>query len=320
MKKTFVLSDQTVNMYGYVVLTAGIGLARFLENPVMLFNHDKDCVIGRWENIRIENNQLLADAEFDLNDEEAAKIAKKVDDGFIKAASVWIDFEEKDVKLDAPGYIGIPTVVNCVLMEASVVSVPANRSALTLSAGGKKIEDDQLARKLSAEFKKHKHMNEELKPIFEALGLTLSATSTADHAVEAIKALKKTSGDATEKVTTLEAQLSAINENKAVELVESAIASKKLSADSKDHFMKLAKADFDSTKAIIEKMTPYKSIADQLNAGGKGDQGNQDPYAGKTYKDLQKENPQYLAAMRKNEPERYKQLWLAAFPNGKFNG
>ena len=61
---TFVLSDESVNSYGFVVLTEGIDTSAFERNPVMLYMHNRDGnVIGRWENIRKEDKRLLGDAE-----------------------------------------------------------------------------------------------------------------------------------------------------------------------------------------------------------------------------------------------------------------
>ena len=52
---TFVLHDETVNTYGFRMLTSGANLEEFRKNPVILLNHkDWELPIGRWENIRIE--------------------------------------------------------------------------------------------------------------------------------------------------------------------------------------------------------------------------------------------------------------------------
>ena len=54
-KTTFVLTDESVNSYGYRVLTSGIKMEQFLKNPVMLYSHDNNRMpIGTWENVRPE--------------------------------------------------------------------------------------------------------------------------------------------------------------------------------------------------------------------------------------------------------------------------
>mgnify|MGYP003375424942 FL=1 len=38
--KTFVLHDESVNTYGFRMLTSGAVLDEFIKNPVMLLNHN----------------------------------------------------------------------------------------------------------------------------------------------------------------------------------------------------------------------------------------------------------------------------------------
>jgi len=73
-KYTFILSDESVNSYGQIILTEGINIERFAKNPVMLYMHERNTVIGRWDNIRKEGKQLLADAFFDANIELARTV------------------------------------------------------------------------------------------------------------------------------------------------------------------------------------------------------------------------------------------------------
>ena len=73
MAKTFILSDGSVNSYGFSVDMTNLHLERFRNNPVMLYNHYD--LIGKWENLRVEDGKLLAEASFMDGDEEA--LAKK---------------------------------------------------------------------------------------------------------------------------------------------------------------------------------------------------------------------------------------------------
>ena len=94
---TFVLSDESVNSRGFVVLTEGIDTSVFEQNPVMLYMHVLDGnVIGRWENIRKEDNKLLADAVFDDSTELGAQVKKQVEGGFLRAVSIGIEAITKE--------------------------------------------------------------------------------------------------------------------------------------------------------------------------------------------------------------------------------
>lgn len=124
---TFVLSDESVNSYNSVVLTAGIDTAQFERNPVMLYMHDRDNgVVGRWENIRKDGDKLLADAVFDDSTELGAKIKKQVDNGFLRCVSIGIDVINQE-ELN-----GVQTVTKSRLIEASVVDIPSNSNAIKL--------------------------------------------------------------------------------------------------------------------------------------------------------------------------------------------
>ena len=124
---TFILSDESLNSYGFVVQTAGIDTAQFERNPVMLYMHDRESgVVGRWENIRKDGTKLIADAVFDESTELGAKIKKQVDNGFLRCVSIGIDnVTQEDLN-------NVQTVVKCRLIEASIVDIPSNANAVKL--------------------------------------------------------------------------------------------------------------------------------------------------------------------------------------------
>ena len=148
---TFIVSDGSVNRFGFPVVTEGIQLDAFIKNPVMLYMHLRDgdffstapenVPIGRWENLRIENGNLLADAVFDEGDDFAMEIKRKVDDGFLNAASIGIEIlaisEDADDML--PGQTR-PTVLKSELLEISIVDIPANSNAIKLMNKGQTVK------------------------------------------------------------------------------------------------------------------------------------------------------------------------------------
>jgi HK97 family phage prohead protease len=141
MPKTFICSDESINRYGFRVLTAGIDISLFKKNPIMLFNHERmswgadvyNGPIGRWDNIEKKESQLLADPIVDENDPKGAILSKKVENDFIRAASIGFQIIEtsEDPKLMLPGQTR-PTVTKCKLIEISLVDIPANTNAVSL--------------------------------------------------------------------------------------------------------------------------------------------------------------------------------------------
>ena len=61
-QKRIILSDSSLNCYGYRVLTSGMSIEAFKKNPIMLYMHFRDeglpyCVdykaIGHWVDIQL---------------------------------------------------------------------------------------------------------------------------------------------------------------------------------------------------------------------------------------------------------------------------
>ena len=113
MTYTFIISDESVNADGFVIQTKGIRTERFKKNPVMLYMHAREKgVIGRWDNIRTEGSQLIAD--------------ERVDGGFLRSASIGLSVLNYE-RID-----GVDTVTDCELTEVSIVDIPSNRNAVKL--------------------------------------------------------------------------------------------------------------------------------------------------------------------------------------------
>lgn len=276
--KRLILSDESLNSYGFWVKTSGIGQTRFLKNPVMLFNHhrttkgkkDEILPIGRWEDLRIEDGVLTGVPVFDEKDEFAMRIKNKVEGGFLSGCSIGITVREWSEKPEdlKPGQ-QYPTVVACELMEVSVVDIPSNPN----SAGGVVLFDsdenvitladgrlpDGIINKLNAT-----QMNKDL-----ALKLGLPETATVEEccaAIDRLKAkdteiqtLKSEKSNLENEVRTLKAEKADAKKAEAVKLVDEAVKDGRIDAKAKERFEKLFESDFDNAKAILEsipKRTP----------------------------------------------------------------
>ena len=84
--KRCVLSDESINCYGYRVLTSGIDLSAFRKNPLLLWAHFRDegsarwcnyLPIGHWEDIEVKDGVLSACPVFDCTDELSQTICDK---------------------------------------------------------------------------------------------------------------------------------------------------------------------------------------------------------------------------------------------------
>lgn len=121
---TFLVSDESENSHGFTVKTEGIDTTQFLKNPIMFFMHERTNVIGKWENLKIEDGKMYADAVFDTDSPLGKEIALKVDKGFLKSASIGVKYNEEDLVNNV--------LEKCVLMEISIVDIGSNPNALKL--------------------------------------------------------------------------------------------------------------------------------------------------------------------------------------------
>lgn len=123
-KQTFLVSDESDNSYGFKVLTEGIDTTQFEKNPIMLYMHERPTIIGRWENLRKEDNKLYADAIFDTESEKGKEVARQVEQGFLRGASLGITYQKEDLKNSV--------LEKCQLYEISIVDIGSNPNALKL--------------------------------------------------------------------------------------------------------------------------------------------------------------------------------------------
>lgn len=312
-QNTFVLNDETVvNSHGFRVKNAGISLVRLKANPVILAQHNNSVwsVIGRWENIRIEGSQLLADAVFDTEDAEAAKIAGKVERGFLKGASMGLlPIGDSPFILDSNG---IPLLDSSEALESSIVAIPSNRSAVKLyAAEGIEMTMDEI--KLSITSKKFTSNNIGMNKItlsvqtLLVLGLQNSDDNVAtQNAVETLAVKFKENEvalDASKKqVLELQEKLSKIELSEATALVDKAIADKKLGAEQRDAFLKLASSDLSACKTAIESLTPRAGLPPVKNP----DVTNLEV---KTEEDFLKLTLDQQLEFKKNNPVEYQNLF-----------
>ena len=55
----FVLSDGTLDRMGDVIEPGGWQLDQIKSDPPVLFNHDRDQIVGRWTEIRVKDGKLI---------------------------------------------------------------------------------------------------------------------------------------------------------------------------------------------------------------------------------------------------------------------
>ena len=256
--KEFVLSDENqLNAYGFYVSTEGMNIDRFLNNPVMLDTHNNTSksVLGKWDNVRKEIGKVLAKPIFDIDDDEAANIAGKVERGFINGASVGLLFDPSDLIM-----VGDKTILSkSELIEASICAIPSNPNALQFYAKGNKnkaLTESELKKLcLSAVIKNFNidmNLQEELIKL-----LGLENTATDELILEAVKKIVKSSAENEEQAQkALDQKLSL------------AIQQGKINATQKQALLSFAKVDPAGFNTMIDNLPAKKSLANLIVPGG----------------------------------------------------
>ena len=99
------------------------GLDNFKNNPILLFNHDYNTPIGKATGLEVTDRGLKIDG---IISKSAGKIADMVKEGILGAFSVGFRVKDADYIEETDGL----RIKDAELFEVSVVSVPANQSAI----------------------------------------------------------------------------------------------------------------------------------------------------------------------------------------------
>ncbi len=284
-KIEFILTDDSINESGFRISTEGMDISQFIANPIMLYMHIRAndwtnpeyTPVGIWTNIRKEGNKIIATPEFDMDDEFAAKIARKVEKRHLRACSVGIRvLAVSDDEADLEKGQTRGTVTKSRLLECSIVDIPRNGNALRLSyndgtdlmelGGNASVEKlDNILPTIN------KKLNMEI--LLSTLGLKKDA-SEAD-ALAAVTQLKNNAAQLQAEKTNLEAEVQTLKNEKATEkcasLVDKAIEAKKITAADRDTWLGLAKNNYESTEKALATLKGFTSLADKIESSKSDD-------------------------------------------------
>lgn len=320
MKHKFIINDENiVNEYGYRVMTDGIDTVQFMRNPVVLFIHSRGFeksngpegheVIGRVVALERKDGQLIAEIEFDVEDDFAKKISGKVDRGYIRMASIYADVIETSVDPEdiLPGQI-FETVMTSKLVEVSIVDIGGNDNALKLSKEGKRIKLKRL--------KSKPEINSDMDMKTIALALGMGAETKPETVLGKVNELKLAKETAENRVQELEGQIKASTKAEGEALVDKAVKLNLIPEGLKESQLKAFESDPEGQKAVLSKLIQDKE-ADAAQEGketavrevvlnGTGTKGKKTVEL--TFDYLQKNDPNELRRLRDEDPKEYARL------------
>jgi len=305
--------------------TKGIDLSEFNDNPIMLFNHEYDKPIGNWESIETTDNDVTAIPNFD-EDSLSKTIGEKYSKGSLKSASIGI--EVLDAYLDVDDTV---VVSKSRLLEASIVSIPANPKAKKVKAGRTEVLTFSQNELLNISDLKNKlKMSKETEPVIEQ-GCDEDKIETVELAempieeqpieevvapeeviMESIDELKdvieklnslikvkeQTISEQANEIETLKLSVSNYVKKEKQSLITDAINLNKINAESTDTFINLSIEELQNIFNSIPSKTASLSV--ELSRQVVGDV--------KTYDWYLKNDKEGLKKLAKTNPTLYKQL------------
>lgn len=321
-KQPFVFNDETVeNSYGFSILTAGIGLSRFKNNPVMLDSHwnNTSNVLGSWDKVKKTKGLLTGRPVFDSEDKDVKKIEGKVDRGFVKSCSMGISFNREDLKLAGGKLI----LTKCELYEVSIVAIPSNANSIRLYVGDNETPlTDEEVQELCLSITDDKEVNpienknenlENMKIKLEAAVCTLLGVaigSEMDQAELNAKLLALGTERDTLKTenSALELKLGAIAQKEeqaklaAINLqVETAVKEGRITADKSADFVNLGISNPELLTSTLAGIPAKASLSAQVETAGNTEV--------KTIEDFQKLDHEGQLSFKTKQPELYKKLF-----------
>lgn len=297
VEKEFCLTDNSVNVYGYRLLTEGLELERF-NPPIGYLMHERDKGVAvRWEDFRLDGDKLYAKPV--INDRDFPQLAQLIEDGFYNAASVghivvleWSD----DEKMKIVGQSDI-TVTKWFPRECSIVDIPGNYNAIAQLYD----ENDNVLHDLSDNLssinnhKNERNMKKLLLPLLIAAGFRdLNENSSEALFEKCVKDLV----DKASKCQKIEKELSELKskmvQDELEAILKEALDGHKINSQMADKLRKTYKENPQDLKDLLACVEPKQKVEIETVDSGSN-------YSDMSWDELDKSGK--LAELKANDPE-----------------
>ncbi|HAQ21116.1 MAG TPA: hypothetical protein DCR40_18065 [Prolixibacteraceae bacterium] len=285
MGRRVLISDETVNSYGFYLLNSGGDMTQYKKNNILLWMHnrpwrgtkDEVLALGTVDNVSFNEKEQRweGDLNFDMKDEFAAKIAQKWDDGIYKMVSAGIRVIEQssDAKYIKPGQ-RYETATKWALKEVSVVDIGSNPNSLALYD-----EEDNVVN-LS-----ENPQEIPIKKLILKSDDTMEIVKLADGSeltvaqVQELADKAKTAEQTITQLTTERNQLQTENDGfkladanakkaEATALVDAAVLDGRIDATGKESYLQFFESNHEAAKTALTAIPKRKPVRDQLKDEG----------------------------------------------------
>lgn len=285
-RKDFIVSDESVNSYGFTVRSDGVVFAKHIP---AFFEHDLTAdPIGHWENVRKEGADWMATLVYGGNSSlDAQKIYGLIDSGHIAQASLGIDLSPQNTEFSADS----KALMRSFVLEISVVKIASNKNAIALYDGS--------LRKIIAKINLNAYLNP-CKMLKAKELLNLSANATEEEVAKAIEDLQKKSSDVSAELLTLKA-------NQQKNSIKVVLDASGVTGDERTQFEKLMELDFDTAEKLLKTRKPTLRLSG-IPATNSTDS-KKVTHNGMTWLELQKQNPSALLRLKSDNLELFKLMY-----------
>lgn len=307
MGKRVRISNDSLNSYGFRVLTSGMDVTQYNRNPVLLYMHERGNVVGYVKDLKVENNEVTGELMFDCASELSQRCKKQFEFGSLRMVSAGLDILEtsEDASMLVQGQTR-PTITKSKLFEVSVADVGANDDALVLHKDGKIItlgrDGDCDLPLLNNNNKQQKTEEMDNKTIALQLGLPETATEAEISAkITELNAVK-------EQNASLMKEKDKLTLESITNLVTHAIADKRLEEKDNDQFVELGKKiGTEELEKTLKAMHPAVKLSSVI-----GHQGST-PTDEKKLTKLSDVPAEQIATLRSENLEEYTRLYKAEY-------
>jgi hypothetical protein len=283
--KEFLITDSSLNVYGFRLLSSGFLVDEFKKNPIGFYLHADadltDCdrgqgVLVRWEDFRQNEDAWFAKPVINLEHPRGERTVEEIENGFLNGASVGkivaLEFSE-DASQMLAGQQG-PTVTKWYCKELSLVDIPGNSNALTqlslVDSNGNAIN--------LADFKTQKSMKqifltpEQIKQmnLADNADSAVFATAFNDLVAKAARVdtiqteLTQALADKQTAEDGLTSLKKAVNDQKVKDLLDKAQAEKKITVAQRSIMETQFAGKPDDLKNLLDATPAYQPVTEQI--------------------------------------------------------
>ena len=319
MSKRVRISNESVNSYGFRVLTSGMEVAQYQRNPVLLYMHERGQVIGYMKDVQVKDGEVTGEPVFDEATELSKRCKKQFEFGSLKMVSAGLEiYETSDDQAQLAKDQKRPTVTRCRLYEVSLVDIGSNDDAIVLKMGGQTVNlaageacplplipnPSSLIPKTLSNPNKNESGMITLKDV--ALMVGLQETATEAEVRDRIKLMLEEHN----RLAEAEKKLSELSKARVAALVDRGIKERRIEASRREEMVTLfGKLGADEAEKLLAGMAQQVKPSDLIQTGANATLGAT-PEGWKSLHDVPADK---MLQLKKERPEEYARLYKAEY-------